>query len=59
MAKGRIFQYPHCSTCTKALNWLSAQGVEFQSIDITLHPLSILSAALGTDSSPAIADISR
>jgi arsenate reductase len=40
MAKLRVFQYPQCSTCKKALKWLAANRVEFESIDITLHPPS-------------------
>lgn len=38
MAKLRVYQYPQCSTCKKALKWLSAHGVEFESIDIVQHP---------------------
>jgi arsenate reductase len=38
MAKLRVFQYPQCSTCKKALKWLSAHGVQFESIDIVQHP---------------------
>jgi arsenate reductase len=38
MAKLRVYQYPQCSTCKKALKWLTAQGVEFESIDIVQHP---------------------
>ncbi|HWZ88329.1 MAG TPA: arsenate reductase family protein [Polyangiaceae bacterium] len=38
MAKLRVFQYPQCSTCKKALKWLSAHGIEFDSIDIVQHP---------------------
>ena len=40
MAKLRVYQYPQCSTCKKALKWLAAHDVEFESIDITLHPPS-------------------
>jgi arsenate reductase (glutaredoxin) len=40
MAKIRVFQYPQCSTCKKALKWLSAHGVDFESIDIVEHPPS-------------------
>ena len=38
MAKLRVYQYPQCSTCKKALKWLSAHGIEFESIDIVEHP---------------------
>lgn len=40
MAKLRVYQYPQCSTCKKALKWLSARGVEFVSIHIVEHPPS-------------------
>jgi len=38
MAKLRVFQYPQCSTCKKALKWLAAHEVEFESIHIVEHP---------------------
>jgi arsenate reductase (glutaredoxin) len=38
MAKLRVYQYPQCSTCKKALKWLTAHDVEFESIDIVQHP---------------------
>lgn len=38
MAKLRVFQYPQCSTCKKALKWLTSHGVDFDSIDIVQHP---------------------
>src|SRR5262245_998030 len=37
----KVYQYPNCSTCKKALNWLRAHGVEHQSIDITTRPPSV------------------
>ncbi len=40
MAKLRVYQYPQCSTCKKALKWLTAQGIDFESIDIVQHPPS-------------------
>lgn len=40
MAKPRIYQYPNCSTCKKALRWLSARGVEVELIDIVKKPPS-------------------
>ena len=40
MAKLRVFHYPQCSTCKKALKWLGAHGVEHDLVDITLHPPS-------------------
>jgi arsenate reductase len=38
MAKLRVFQYPQCSTCKKALKWLSTRGIDFESIHIVEHP---------------------
>jgi arsenate reductase len=35
-----VYQYPKCSTCRKALAYLDAQGVEYESIDIVEHPPS-------------------
>jgi arsenate reductase len=34
----KVFQYPKCSTCRKALKWLDARGVTYQSIDIVTSP---------------------
>ena len=34
----RIWQYPKCSTCRKALKWLDARGVDYESVDITVAP---------------------
>jgi arsenate reductase len=39
-AKPKIFQYPKCSTCRKALKWLAAHGVEHEQIDIVAKPPS-------------------
>lgn len=33
-----VYQYPQCSTCKKALKWLDAQGIEYQSIHIVDKP---------------------
>jgi arsenate reductase len=35
-----VYQYPACSTCKKALKWLDAQGIAYQSINIVLQPPS-------------------
>jgi arsenate reductase len=40
MAKLRVYQYPQCSTCKKALKWLAAHDFKFESIDIVQHPPS-------------------
>jgi len=45
-----VYQYPACSTCKKALAWLSAQGVAFRAVHIVDAPPSatILAAAAKT-----------
>ncbi|MDB4512053.1 arsenate reductase family protein [Arenicella sp.] len=34
----KLYQYPKCSTCRKAIKLLNEQGIEFKSIDITEKP---------------------
>ena len=34
----RVYQYAKCSTCRKALKWLDAQGVSYDSVDIVTSP---------------------
>jgi len=36
----KIYQYPSCSTCRKALAWLREQGVAHESVDIVKQPPS-------------------
>lgn len=36
----KIYQYPKCGTCRKALKWLDAHGVEYESVDIVTNPPS-------------------
>ena len=36
----KIYQYPKCSTCRKALKFLDGAGMEYTSIDITENPPS-------------------
>ena len=36
----KVYQYPKCGTCRKALAWLDANGVAYQSIDIVERPPS-------------------
>jgi arsenate reductase len=38
--KPRLYSYPACSTCRKALAWLKQQGLEAEVIDITTQPPS-------------------
>ena len=40
MAKPRVYHYPQCSTCKKALKWLAAHDVAVELIDIVQHPPS-------------------
>jgi arsenate reductase len=40
MANPRVYHYPNCSTCKKALKWLSAHGIEVELIDIVKKPPS-------------------
>jgi arsenate reductase len=35
-----IYQYPKCSTCRKALKWLDAQGISYDSVPIVEKPPS-------------------
>lgn len=34
----KIYQYPKCSTCRKALKWLDAKGIAYDAVDITENP---------------------
>lgn len=34
----KLYQYPKCSTCRKAIKFLNEQGIEIKSIDITEKP---------------------
>ena len=38
MPKVKIYQYKKCSTCIKALKFLTKKGVSVESIDITEKP---------------------
>ncbi len=37
----KLYQYPNCSTCRKAIKFLKAHNIEFESIDVTLNPPSV------------------
>jgi arsenate reductase len=52
--KPKVFQYPKCSTCRKALAFLEKQGAEFDSIDIVTNPPSkkVLRDALALSALP-------
>jgi arsenate reductase len=34
----KLYSYPRCQTCRKALAWLRAHGFDCVPIDITVHP---------------------
>ncbi|MFT6408257.1 MAG: Spx/MgsR family transcriptional regulator [Arenicella sp.] len=36
----KLYQYPNCSTCRKAVKFLTEKGIAFDSIDITKQPPS-------------------
>ena len=36
----KIFSYPRCGTCKKAINWLNDNKINYQLIDIIKHPPS-------------------
>lgn len=36
--KIKIYQYGKCSTCQKALKWLSSRGVAYEALDIVSSP---------------------
>jgi arsenate reductase len=40
MGKLRVYHYPQCSTCKKALKWLAAHDVSVELIDIVKQPPS-------------------
>ncbi len=35
----RIYQYPKCSTCRKALKWLEQERVPFEAVDLVAEPI--------------------
>jgi arsenate reductase len=54
MSKIRVYHYPQCSTCKKALKWLAAHDVGVELIDIVKQPPSKreLREVLGTAGLP-------
>jgi len=40
MAKPRVYHYPQCSTCKKAIKWLAAHDVAVELVDIVKQPPS-------------------
>src|SRR5277367_553633 len=37
----RIYQYPKCSTCRKALAWLDARGIDYAKSDLVADPIPL------------------
>jgi len=36
----KVYQYPKCSTCRKALKWLDERGIEYAATDLVASPPS-------------------
>jgi arsenate reductase (glutaredoxin) len=36
----KVYHYPKCGTCRKALKWLDAHGVKYEAHDLVAHPPS-------------------
>ena len=36
----KVYQYPKCSTCRKALKWLEARGIDYVATDLVASPPS-------------------
>jgi arsenate reductase (glutaredoxin) len=45
----KVYSYPACSTCRKALAWLAERGLPVQVIDITRQPPSLAELQLGLE----------
>src|SRR3712207_4609874 len=41
MPATKVYQYPKCSTCRRALKWLDAHGVEHEDTDLVADPPSL------------------
>jgi len=37
----RVYQYPKCSTCRKALKWLDQHGIEYAASDLVAQPIPL------------------
>lgn len=36
----KLYSYPRCGTCRKALAWLETHGISVEPLDVTAHPPS-------------------
>lgn len=43
----KLYSYPRCGTCRKALAWLRSHGLSVEPIDITLQPPQLEELRLG------------
>ena len=39
----KVYQYPKCSTCRKALKWLDGKGIAYEKTDLVAVPPSLAS----------------
>jgi arsenate reductase len=37
----RVYQYPKCSTCRKALKWLDERGAKYVKTDLVAEPIAL------------------
>lgn len=37
----RVYQYPKCSTCRRALSWLDGHGLKYQARDLVADPIPL------------------
>lgn len=49
MPTTKLYQYPRCSTCRKAMKWLDERGVSYEDTDLVASPPSL----------PALRDLHR
>ena len=49
LPRPRVYSYPTCSTCRKALSWLRERAIEVEVLDITRQPPSLAELADALD----------
>ncbi len=49
MSRPRVYSYPACGTCRKALAWLRERGIAVELVDITQQPPSAAELATALD----------
>ena len=45
MSSARVYQYPKCSTCRKAIKWLEEKELKFESVHIVEETPDALNSA--------------